>query len=1399
MELILKRISDLPEQAAADLTGEELVIVGNNGVLELVPLSAIYANAQSQLDNVANLSVVTLADIQDQNFTDTYITYPLLAQAIQSLGLLLTPNQQQAFLQHLVNYNNPHRVTAEQVGLGNVSNLPILTESDLEANNYGNKYITYNILQAAAESLGFNDLSNVANYPPTTLSDIQNGVFGETYLTYNLLSQAVQSLNIVLPPLLRTEFLAHLTNYNNPHETTSTQVGLGNVVNLPVLTQADITAGNTSLEAYVTYNLLQAAVNSLPNTGILTASQKTAFLAHLVNYDNPHQVTAAQVGLGDVANLPPIAQSDINAVTSGGSPDDVYVTYDMLSAANTSLGYATGLGASAIITDSDITLTSVNVGVTLSTSNLSLLSGTKINFNYKLASAQTWSTFSSVSFVTGTLTYSDVITGLTENTTYNFQVTITNPNDATFVIDSNVLQLDTLGGSQLDSAANFNIVGTIDTDSSSAFTTANVNAVGVNIDVENGYAVATADNAACQIFQINQESGQPNFNRVDPTISFIPKNLLAQNTNGSDTKVYTTSNLDFKLPFGGSLTINSNNTLTTAVEGTDIEYSLETAFNGVKLEGRNFPINIEGHRAVFNNGYIYVVGGMTVYPTSGDATFNTTIYYAESNTNGELISNFLPLSVSLPEPCWQGQVFVNNNYLYVLGGGTVYSTSSTGVNTYTVTNNIYRFTISTTDGTLSGLTNVGQLPLALAGFGLAVYDNYVYIVGGFQDNLINPISTIYSAPIESDGTLLNWTNAGSLPIANNYNSAIIRYNNISKTAYIYIVGGGYETTSQANYGVYWASVSGGSVGPIQTYTYGYYESFSNDGLTQIQLPALFLIHDEIYYINRVSDFTDGTVPANHIFKINIDKSNGSVIDIEKWSSFHRVDVTYGEFVQSYNKIYAIGGTAFNSTKGQGWYPGVGILNYIYSCDLRTNNDACFPVIVGNLPNPLSYLEAVENNGVFYLLGGLINNFTYSNTNNVITVTGSTNNGTIIDNVYYLKSSDGVRYDSGSYTNGNPNLVAGTALPIPVYNGRAIVIGSNMYYLGGAINGGNTADIYSAPINSDGSLGSWTQSGSLPIANRSFGLIYVNDTSTQYLYMMGGDPNGRINTIYRAPVTNGTIGSWSLYDVLPSTLGYFNPVYVNGYIYIVDGSTNEDLLEAPSSTTSLEYVPLTYRVPVLSNGDLGQWESSNNKSFYIAPYGADGCVVAVINNYLYRIGGWVGFGYSNAANRAYIYENGDLGPWEELNIEYSGGVNHAGVIVSGNNLYIFGGQTNYNSLVAGAGSSVADEYNGSTTNISLIKIAQSSISAIGSYTLPTNITGIYYLDSINGYGTIVTNPSTFTITNYPQLTPAGSPVANGNILTQSYNSITNSGATILLGVAGLNKDDQVVQFKGTVYN
>lgn len=85
---------------------------------------------------------------------------------------------------------------------------------------------------------------------------------------------------------LDNELEAHITNTNNPHQTTKAQVGLGNLDNFATATIA-IAAAGLSNNTFVTPAGLQAYAEAkiLPNLN-----------THIGDKNNPHSTTAAQVG-----------------------------------------------------------------------------------------------------------------------------------------------------------------------------------------------------------------------------------------------------------------------------------------------------------------------------------------------------------------------------------------------------------------------------------------------------------------------------------------------------------------------------------------------------------------------------------------------------------------------------------------------------------------------------------------------------------------------------------------------------------------------------------------------------------------------------------------------------------------------------------------------------------------------------------------------------------------------------------------------------------------------------------------------------------------------------------------------------------------------------------------------
>lgn len=92
---------------------------------------------------------------------------------------------------HIQNKNNPHNVTKQQVGLGNVTNVEQASKQDFQhhLDNHNNPH------SVTKAQIGLENVTNV--------------------------EQASKQ-----------EFDAHATNHNNPHNVTKSQVGLGNVDNV---------------------------------------------------------------------------------------------------------------------------------------------------------------------------------------------------------------------------------------------------------------------------------------------------------------------------------------------------------------------------------------------------------------------------------------------------------------------------------------------------------------------------------------------------------------------------------------------------------------------------------------------------------------------------------------------------------------------------------------------------------------------------------------------------------------------------------------------------------------------------------------------------------------------------------------------------------------------------------------------------------------------------------------------------------------------------------------------------------------------------------------------------------------------------------------------------------------
>ncbi len=177
-------------------------------------------------------------------------------------------------------------------------------------------------------------------------------------------------------------------------------------------------------------------------------------------------------------------------------------------------------------------------------------------------------------------------------------------------------------------------------------------------------------------------------------------------------------------------------------------------------------------------------------------------------------------------------------------------------------------------------------------------------------------------------------------------------------------------------------------------------------------------------------------------------------------------------------------------------------------------------------------------------------------NGYLYLVAGSNSGTEVNNVYYAKI-----YNDGTLSTWvlSPNTLANARRNLSV-----IAVNGYIYAIGGTSGAGTYyTDVSYAKVNADGTTGPWLATTSMPTTRQLAGVAAANG----YLYILGGF-NGTAydNVTYFAPINaDGTIGSFQTTTVLPGTRGAGAAYVANGYIYFVGGAT--------SSTQGVEYAQL----------------------------------------------------------------------------------------------------------------------------------------------------------------------------------------------------------------------------------
>ena len=260
------------------------------------------------------------------------------------------------------------------------------------------------------------------------------------------------------------------------------------------------------------------------------------------------------------------------------------------------------------------------------------------------------------------------------------------------------------------------------------------------------------------------------------------------------------------------------------------------------------------------------------------------------------------------------------------------------------------------------------------------------------------------------------------------------------------------------------------------------------------------------------------------------------------------------------------------------------------------------------------------------------------------------------------------YTTVSYAQLNTNGTItswNTTAPLPATAGcvyaTAVAYGGYLYVLGGDYGGSCatvTSAVYYAPINSNGTLGSWSTTTSMAAAVSGLAVSAYNG----YMYALGGSSSNNppscngagtcVSTGNYAPINaDGTLGSWTATPSLPHGWAYGSAVANNGYLYLSNGIANTG---DPNSSIKDVYARIN------SDGSLGSWVTMNGLVNNAGRYAA---ALYVYNGYLYIANG---YNTINDVEYAPIYANGNIGSWTVItaapyNSTYSSGQAYNGYL------------------------------------------------------------------------------------------------------------------------------------------
>ena len=178
-------------------------------------------------------------------------SYEALVSSVDALRAAMsaaTSSAMDLFRQHVNDVNNPHRVNLEQLGIARFGDVFRATLSQVLLGQDNINYVTSELLaKAIDDSLAnynprlpdFNPslvgLGNLPNWPIAVREDLDEAKserIVDPYQVYYIITKVLQDLPLGQLQAMIDSLNTHINNYENPHDVTLAQLGIGKAINM---------------------------------------------------------------------------------------------------------------------------------------------------------------------------------------------------------------------------------------------------------------------------------------------------------------------------------------------------------------------------------------------------------------------------------------------------------------------------------------------------------------------------------------------------------------------------------------------------------------------------------------------------------------------------------------------------------------------------------------------------------------------------------------------------------------------------------------------------------------------------------------------------------------------------------------------------------------------------------------------------------------------------------------------------------------------------------------------------------------------------------------------------------------------------------------------------------------